>query len=78
MIPLPSEGKFGHTWVGNQVRDGQGGDMEKMFEDAIGSILKGEAPKIWNDDNIRAYNKYYAKTINQERDLIKIFLAKYI
>ncbi len=75
VIPLPSEGTFGHTWVGNQVRDGQGGDMEKMFKDAINAILKGDAPKDWSPSAKLAF-KGYSNSIGQVRELINRFLAQ--
>jgi hypothetical protein len=78
VIPLPTGGAYGHTYIGNRVKAGKGADMQKMIKAAISSILKGEAPKIWNEAVARGFNKNYAKSINQERDLIKIFLANYI
>jgi hypothetical protein len=78
VIPLPKEGTYGHTWVGNQVDAGEGRDMQKMFQDTITSILKGDLPKVWKDHlSIKEQGifKSYSESIEGIRELINTFLS---
>ncbi len=78
VIPLPTEGMFGHTWVGNEVRAGRGLDMENMIKDAITSILKGDLPKAWKDHlsiEEQGIFRSYSESIEDVRELINTFLS---